>query len=83
MRKYIITAIFALGFIMNASAQSDGFFNYSNTEERNNTWMGGAPNLPSSHGSTNDQSVPLGGGLLILTALGIVYKIKNCRDASM
>ena len=82
MKKYIITVMIALGFIMNASAQSDGFFNYSNTEERNTTWMGGAPNLPSSHGNTNDQSVPLGGGLFILTALGIVYN-KTRRDASM
>lgn len=80
MKKYIITAMIALGFIMNANAQSDGFFNYSNTEERNTTWMGGAPNLPSSHGNTNDQSVPLGSGLLILTALGIVYN-KTRRDA--
>ena len=77
MKKYIITAMIALGFIMNASAQSDGFFNYSNTEERNTTWMGGAPNLPSSHGNTNDQSVPLGNGLVILTALGVLYKMKN------
>ena len=77
MKRYIIAAIFALGVMMNANAQSDGFFSYSNIDERNTTWMGGAPNLPSSHGNINYQSVPLGGGLLILTALGVLYKMKN------
>lgn len=82
MKRYIITAIFALGFMMNASAQSDRFFDYSNTEKRSNTF-GQAPAVPPYHGGTNHEEVPLGGGLLVLTALGIVYKIKTRRDASM
>ena len=39
MKKYIIAIVFAIGFGLNLSAQSDGFFfnsNYSEYREENN-----------------------------------------------
>lgn len=76
MKKYIITAIIALCFVMNVNAQSDGFFNYSSSEKRTETW-GQTPALPPQHGGNNHEQAPLGSGLLILTALGVVYKIRS------
>lgn len=38
------------------------------------------PPLPGQHGSDNDQPAPIGGGLLILIALGAAYGAKKVYD---
>ncbi len=84
MKKYIITTIFALFMGMTMSAQSDGFFAYSDVDNYrggSDEW-GALPTLPASHGFTTDQdAVPLGSGLLLLGGMAILYarrkKINN------
>jgi hypothetical protein len=71
-----IAMVFAMGF--SASAQSDSFFNdwenVGNGMDRTGLEM---PTLPGSHGITDDVTAPLGGGLLILTALGGAYLLRR------
>ena len=75
MKKLIITVIFALFMGMTMSAQSDGFFAYSDFDNRGGSDEWGAlPMLPASHGFTTDQdAVPLGSGLLLLGGMAILY----------
>ena len=83
MKRYIITLIFALGFGMSLNAQSDSFFNYSESSETNrNTSWGTTPALPTAHGMTGNQSseVPLGSGVIILSGLACLWlKSKDKR----
>ena len=80
MKKLIITIIFALFMGMTMSAQSDGFFAYSDVDN----YRGGSdewdalPTLPASHGFTTDQdAVPLGSGLLLLGGMAIAYGLRK------
>ena len=34
-------------------------------------------NLPGSHGTTNDESAPLGGGALLLIGFGAAYAMRR------
>ena len=73
MKKYIITLVFAIGFGMNLSAQSDGFFMSNNNGYRNiDSQMGEYPAL-MGHGLTDNQSAPLGSGLLLLGGMALGY----------
>ena len=67
----VLSLVITIGF--GASAQSDGWFKASGEDSYNerNASFG----LPTEHGLTNDQSAPLGEGLLILTAMGAGYAI--------
>ena len=81
MKKYIITLIIAIGFGLNLSAQSDGFFfnsNYSEYREENNEW-GTMPLLPNEHGTQYDfaAEAPLGSGLLLLGGMALAYGIRK------
>lgn len=79
MKKYIIALVFALGLVMNLNAQSDGFFNYSESGEsnRSDSW-GTMPTLPSAHGLTDHQdAVPLGSGIVLLAGLALAYGRKR------
>ena len=86
MKKYIITTIFALFMGMTMSAQSDGFFAYSDVDNYrggSDEW-GALPTLPASHGFNYDyvaDPAPLGSGLLLLGGMAILYarrkKINN------
>ena len=79
MKKYIILAVFALGFVMGLNAQSDGFFtsSYNNYRETTDEW-GTMPTM-IGHGLTTDQNAnaPLGSGALLLAGLGIAYAMRN------
>ena len=79
MKKYIILAVFALGFGMGLNAQSDGFFtsSYNNYRETTDEW-GTMPGM-IGHGLTTDQNAnaPLGSGALLLAGLGIAYAMRN------
>ena len=80
MKKLIITVIFALFMGMTMSAQSDGFFAYSDVDNYrggSDEW-GALPTLPASHGFTTDQdAVPLGSGLLLLGGMAIAYGLRK------
>ena len=80
MKKYIILAVFALGFVMSLNAQSDGFFtsSYSTYRETPNEW-GTMPTM-IGHGLMDDQNAsnaPLGSGALLLAGLGLAYALRN------
>ena len=79
MKKLIITTIFALFMGMTMSAQSDGFFAYSDFDNRGGSDEWGAlPMLPASHGFTTDQNAaPLGSGLLLLGGLALAYGLRK------
>ena len=79
MKKLIITVIFALFMGMTMSAQSDGFFAYTDVDNRGGSDEWGAlPTLPASHGFTTDQdAVPLGSGLLLLGGLALAYGLRK------
>lgn len=84
MKKYVLILIIALGFEMNLSAQNtDSFFTSSYTEYRDSSEdFGNLPSLPNTHGFTYDYQAdaPLGGGLLLLTAMGAAYGIRKRRN---
>ena len=73
MKKILFAIAFVMVMVLGASAQSDGWFKASGDDSYNerNASFG----LPTEHGLTNDQSAPLGEGLLILTAMGAGYAI--------
>ena len=80
MKKVLlaIALVVALGFGANAQ-QRDSFFNemddVSNGLDRPTTPL--APGLPGEHGLEDNQSAPVGSGLLILTALGAGYALRK------
>ena len=80
MKKLIITTIFALFLGLNLSAQNDGFFTYSYSEEYrggSDEW-GALPILPASHGLGNDiEAAPLGSGILLLGGMALVWLKAN------
>ena len=78
MKKIITTAIFALIFGLNLSAQSDGFFTYNNIEEyRLESGLDAMPNLPSSHNLESNINAPVGNGIAVLAILGLAYGCKK------
>ncbi len=78
MKRIILTLAILMTMVFCANAQSDGFFrSYYNSDYTNRTEDNYFV-LPSSHGTNSDyDSVPLGNGLLILTALGAGYATKR------
>ncbi|MCQ2306849.1 MAG: hypothetical protein MJ000_04695 [Bacteroidales bacterium] len=77
MKKILLTIAITIGLITSAMAQSDGFFNdWKDFDNRDNG--SDLPELPNG-GLTGDQPTPLGGGLLILTALGAGYAVSKRR----
>ena len=84
MKKLALTLAIILGIALGASAQNGGLFGKGPSRDMDyeyGTREGEGPmiNLPGSHGTTNDESAPLGGGLLVLTALGAGYAVKYRR----
>jgi len=77
MRKriFLATVIFMLAS-GSSFAQSDGFFDDWNPGNREDPTGFEMPGLPSTHDMEED-STPLGTGLLILTALGVGYAVRK------
>ena len=74
--KKILLAI-ALFAAVSANAQNDGFFTSTYRETRNATDdMGDIPAL-FGHGRTDNQSAPLGSGLLILGGMALAYGMRK------
>ena len=76
MKKILFAIVFAIMVGFCANAQTDGFFREPNDGAAGNRETA-TPILPASHGTGNDApaGVPLGSGLLILTAMGAGYVI--------
>ena len=84
MKKILFAIALVLTMSFGAKAQffglSDGFFNDWGTSDaiRSGLLLG----LPNAHGLEQDQSAPLGSGLLVLTALGAGYAVARRRKNS-
>lgn len=80
--KKLLLVVF-LQFTVNQDlyAQKDSFFTYNNNEYYRNVDDITAPNLPYSHGLSEDYQLeaPLGNGLLALSLLGAGYLVKKSR----
>jgi len=72
MKKTFLTIAITLGLAFGAMAQSDGFFSDWNMGGERGIDNPEVPALPDG-GMTGNQDAPVGGGLLILTALGAGY----------
>lgn len=87
MKKTILTLAIVLGITLGASAQNRGLFDrgpqresydyYGNYDYRDGL-LGFS--LPGSHGETNDQEAPLGGGALLLIGFGAAYAMKKRKS---
>lgn len=81
MKKILLTAALVIAMGLGANAQSDGFFNnqsdFFGVRENTNIEL---PSLPGQFGQSNDNPAPLGGGLLVLTALGAGYAMTKRRE---
>ena len=83
MKKIIFAIVIYLTITFSANAQSDWFFNgfEDDTRDINNI----LPILVAGNvgaWNTDQTGLPLGSGLLILTALGAGYAIKRKRDSN-
>ena len=83
MKKILLTVL-VFTMVLGASAQTDGFFrDGGSANDYSRTGSGSDPALPGlprgyGVGATNDdQSAPLGSGLLVLTALGAGYVVRK------
>ena len=85
MKKILFAIAIVITIGLAANAQSDGFFrNWDNgiNERSGSDPSIGLPNgqdLVSGTTYGNDQSTPLGSGLLVLTALGAGYAVARNR----
>ena len=73
---FAIAIVMTMGFC--ANAQTDNWFQPKSNgfyEDRDGGFV--TPGLPGGHGYTDDQSAPLGSGLLILTAMGAGYALRK------
>ena len=83
MKKIIFAIAIVLTISFSASAQSDGFFRGGDGGGNRTDISGTTPLLPQGGvgASNSDQTgVPLGSGLLILTALGTGYAVTRKRN---
>lgn len=83
MKKIFFTLVLMLSISLYMPAQrNDMFFRtdndvYNRMDNPNDIGL----NVPSSPlGSTNSESAPLGNGLIILTAIGAGYAVKNRKS---
>ena len=75
MKKVLVTLSLVLTLGLGASAQSDAFFSYNDVDNQNRQ-SNGLPGLPM-RGQSEDQSAPVGSGLLILAGMGLAYGLKR------
>ena len=81
MKKAILTLAIILGITLGASAQNGGLFGkgpnrgyYDEYYDEYDTREGVFNfSLPNQHGTTNDESAPLGSGALLLIGFGAAY----------
>ena len=79
MKKSILTLAIILGIAIGASAQNKGLFDLGPERETYDEYYenreGGvfSISLPTTHGSNDDVSAPLGSGALLLIGFGAAY----------
>ena len=82
MKKIALTIAIVLGMTIGAMAQNGGLFGkgpqrgYA-TEQEESFRGDGLLNLPNTHGSSEDQTSPLGTGALLLIGFGAAYALKK------
>lgn len=85
MKKFILTiiTIISLGFC--ANAQIDGFFggwSEGSNDRATSMTVPSAIGMPTSEiGSTQNETVPLGSGLLIISMLGAGYAVAKRKNS--
>lgn len=86
MKKKAITLAIVLGMTLSVSAQwGGGLFQRGAVSDEEyygayydyQTRTDGLLNLPSQHGTSNDEQAPLGGGALLLIGFGAAYAVKK------
>lgn len=82
MKKILLATAFVIMMVFSASAQKGGtdsfFSNYDNNMRDPGDEFNAMNNTMPGHGLTTD-NVPLGSGLLVLTALGAGYAVARKR----
>jgi LPXTG-motif cell wall-anchored protein len=77
MKRIVLSIALVLTLCLSASAQSDGFFASTYQEYGKESRAGAAtPGLPGV-GTDQDQSAPLGSGLLLLAGMGAAYALRR------
>ena len=84
MKRIALTLAIVLGIAIGASAQNGGLFGKGPNRGFDDEYYddygtrgGGVFSLPSQHGTTNDESAPLGSGALLLIGFGAAYALKK------
>lgn len=85
MKRIALTLAIVLGIALGASAQNGGLFGkgpnrgyYDEYYDEYGTRDGVFNfSLPNQHGTTNDESAPLGSGALLLIGFGAAYAMKR------
>jgi len=79
MKKLLLSIILVFTLNVIGNAQNDTFFKWNGNDEdgiyRDIEDL--SFTLPTAHGSSFDYDAPVGSGLLVLTALGMVYAISR------
>ena len=82
MKKTLITVSIVLGMALSGMAQQHGGGLFQRGEMDGSNGNAISPMLPTGHGLSGDQgaeSTPLGGGVLVLSALGAAYLASKKR----
>ena len=79
MKKLALTFAIVLGMTIGASAQGLFGLGASRGDDNNSVNREGGPmiNLPTTHGSNDDQGAPLGSGIAVLVGLGAAYAMSK------
>ena len=85
MKKTILSLAIVLGITIGASAQNRGLFDRGPSRDMDYEYgtregEAGLLGLPNQHGTTNDESAPLGSGALLFIGFGAAYAIKKKND---
>ena len=82
MKKILFVFVMIIGMVFSANAQRDGFFGGNEGNDGARELAGPNIGMPQQGiGSTNNESAPLTGGLLIFSILGAGYAATKTRKS--